>query len=203
MKTVKLIIIAILIALVNRSISQTKYESIKMEEQYEKALVNYQTFKQLVNEVDTHRAKRLVSLNTFLAMSRDSNTLILDTRSLYRYNRKHIKGAIHLNFSDFTQAALNKRIPLNDKTRILIYCNNNFKNDQIDFTSKVAYPTRIREFDLTGISQPRTLALNIPTYLNLYGYGYRNIYELDELVSTYDKRLRLEGSAVKTRNQKD
>ena len=82
--------------MVNRSISQTKHESLKIEEHYEKALVNYQQFKQLVNEVDSHRAKRLVSLNTFLAMSKDSNTVILDTRSKYRYNRKHIKGALQI-----------------------------------------------------------------------------------------------------------
>lgn len=201
MKTIKLIIIAILIALVNRSISQTKHESLKIEEQYEKALVNYQQFKQLVNEVDSHRAKRLVSLNTFLAMSKDSNTVILDTRSKYRYNRKHIKGALHLNFSDFTQASLNELIPINEKTRILIYCNNNFKNDQIDFTSKVAMPAEMIGLDLDETFKLRTMALNIPTYLNLYGYGYRNIYYLDELVSTYDKRLIMEGTAVKTRSK--
>ena len=41
------------------------------------------------------------------------------------------------------------------------------------------------------------LALNIPTYINLYGYGYRNIYELDELVNINDKRIKFEGTEVK------
>ena len=30
------------------------------------------------------------------------------------------------------------------------------------------------------------LALNIPTFINLYGYGYRNIYELGDIVDFND-----------------
>ena len=40
------------------------------------------------------------------------------------------------------------------------------------------------------------MALNIPTYINLYGYGYRNVYELDELVNVKDPRIHFEGSIV-------
>ncbi len=43
----------------------------------------------------------------------------------------------------------------------------------------------IRLVDLKSIS----LALNIPTYVNLYGYGYQNIYELNELVNINDSRV--------------
>lgn len=38
------------------------------------------------------------------------------------------------------------------------------------------------------------LALNVPTYLHLYGYGYRNVYELSELVAMDDPRIRFAGS---------
>ncbi len=41
------------------------------------------------------------------------------------------------------------------------------------------------------------MAINIPTYVNLYGYGYRNVYELDELVSVRDPRIEFEGSVVR------
>ena len=41
------------------------------------------------------------------------------------------------------------------------------------------------------------MALNVPTYINLYGYGYRNVYELDELVNVNDARVLFEGSLVK------
>lgn len=45
-------------------------------------------------------------------------------------------------------------------------------------------------------AKPLTLALNIPTFINLYGYGYRNIFELGELVNTNDLRIQFEGTAV-------
>lgn len=40
------------------------------------------------------------------------------------------------------------------------------------------------------------MALNIPTYINLYGYGYRNVYELHELVDVKDPRIEFEGTIV-------
>lgn len=30
---------------------------------------------------------------------------------------------------------------------------------------------------------PLTLTLNIPKFINLHGYGYRNVFELNELLS--------------------
>jgi len=210
MRILKIIIITLLIALVNQSISQSKRMDALIQERYPKARVNYKEFNQLVQEVDSHRAKRLVSFNQFLNMAKDSNTVILDTRSKLRYNRKHVKGAIHLNFSDFTQDALYQLIPPHPKTRILIYCNNNFDYEELDMPSKAFIPKKF-ELEIKKISldlnskalvdfpapkEERTLALNIPTYINLYGYGYRNIYELDELVSIFDKRLEMEGTEV-------
>lgn len=148
--------------------------------------VSFDDFKALVNEVEPHRAERLIDLNEFLKMSEQENVVILDTRSDSRYNRKHIKGAIHLDFTDFTQENLRKLIPDNT-TKILIYCNNNIDNDPIDFATKVVLPAKENNL---------ALALNIPTYINLYGYGYKNVYELSELVSISDKRIEFEGTAV-------
>ncbi|MGB0743834.1 MAG: hypothetical protein ACPGSB_04845, partial [Opitutales bacterium] len=45
--------------------------------------------------------------------------------------------------------------------------------------------------------KPLMMALNIPTYINLYGYGYRNVYELSELVDVNDPRIEFAGSTVK------
>jgi len=149
--------------------------------------VSFDDFKALVNEVEVHRAERLIKLNDFLAMSEQENVVILDTRSDSRYNRKHIKGAIHLDFTDFTQENLFKLIS-DRTTKILIYCNNNIDNDPIDFATKMVLPAKENSL---------ALALNIPTYINLYGYGYRNVYELSELVDINDKRIEFEGTAVK------
>ena len=152
-----------------------------------KPKVDFDAYEKLIPKVKAHRKTRLVALEAFLKMSREKGTVILDTRSDSLYRRKHVAGAIHLNFSDFTQANLLRLIP-NPETRVLIYCNNNFSDDQINFASKVALPALIKK-DIA----PITLALNIPTYINLYGYGYRNVYELAELVSTRDKRITFEG----------
>jgi hypothetical protein len=107
-----------------------------------------------------------------------------------------------LSFTDFTQENLAKVIPSFDTT-ILIYCNNNFNGNQIDFASKVALPSEDIKKNKDPIAnqmvaqeKPIMLALNIPTYINLFGYGYRNIYELDELVEVKDPRIKFEGSIV-------
>ncbi|WP_428231778.1 rhodanese-like domain-containing protein [Flavobacterium sp.] len=174
----------------------TKSKSTQTEQQYPKALVDYDDFKNLVLEVEKERKNRLVSLDTFLKMSHGSNTIILDTRSDFRYNRKHLKGAIHLDFTDFTQENLTKLIP-DPKTRILIYCNNNFDGDQINFASKMFIPKSAPETQILANRKPIMLALNIPSYINIYGYGFKNIYELDELVNVNDPRIKFEGTEVK------
>ena len=110
-------------------------------------------------------------------MSKDGNTIILDSRSAEAYEMTHLKGAINLNFSDFTEEKLAKVIP-NKKTRILIYCNNNFQSIYAELGDKDS-----------------SLALNIPTFINLYGYGYKNIYELESRIVDSDKRLNFSGTS--------
>lgn len=178
--------------------SQTTKSKTTMTEQqqYPKALVDYDDFKNLVVEVEKERANRLVSLDVFLKMSKESNTIILDSRSDFRYNRKHLKGALHLDFTDFTQDNLHQLIP-DANTKILIYCNNNFDGDSIDFASKMSFPKNAPETQILANRKPIMLALNIPTHINLYGYGYKNVYELDELVNINDPRIKFEGSEVK------
>lgn len=166
---------------------------------YPRARVSFDDFKGLVSAVETHRASRLIDLNTFIRMSKDPGVIILDTRSAFRYERLHLKGAKHLAFTDFTQDNLAKTIP-SFETSILIYCNNNFEGNQVDFASKVAMPrprsgsAAATQFDAQA--KPLMMALNIPTYINLFGYGYRNVYELHELVNVNDPRISFEGSVV-------
>lgn len=166
---------------------------------YPKAKVSFEDFARLVQEVEPHRASRLVDLPTFLAMSREPDTIILDARSTFRFERIHLQGARHLAFTDFTQESLAKVIPSLD-TRVLIYCNNNFEGNQTDFPSKIATPrsmnTRAATSQLAAQKKPLMMALNIPTYITLYGYGYRNVYELNELVQVSDPRITFEGSIV-------
>jgi hypothetical protein len=158
---------------------------------FRKAKVDFESYEKLVSEVKEHRKERLITVEEFNKMSKQKNAIILDARSDKMYNSKHIKGALHLDFADFTQANLAKIITTNETT-VLIYCNNNFEGDEINFASK-AYTPRPAEKS----KQELTLALNIPLYINLYGYGYRNVYELSELVNIFDGRLHYEGTSVK------
>jgi hypothetical protein len=166
---------------------------------YPKAKVSFEDFKGLVAEVEAHRASRLIDLNTFLKMAQEPGVIVLDSRSTFRYERLHVKGAKHLSFTDFTQDNLKQVIPSFD-TKILIYCNNNFDGDQVDFASKVALPRpqpgRAEATQFAAQAKPRMMALNIPTYVNLYGYGYHNVYELNELVNVKDPRISFEGTVA-------
>jgi hypothetical protein len=179
------------------------------ETTYAKAKVSFEDFKGLVTKVEAHRASRLIDFDTFLKMSKEPNVIILDSRSAFRFERIHLKGAKHLAFTDYTQETLGKTIPSPD-TKILIYCNNNFEGNEVDFTSKVvriapvALTKRSGSLTLTDSefaaeAKPLMMALNIPTYINLYGYGYHNVYELDELLNVNDARAKFEGTAVATK----
>ena len=108
-------------------------------------------------------------------MSEEEGTIILDSRSAKAFQKVHVKGAINVNFSDFTEEKLKKIIP-SKETRILIYCNNNFISEMESLLDK-----------------RRPLALNIPTFINLYGYGYENIFELKDRIPDVDERVRLVG----------
>ncbi|WP_300379246.1 rhodanese-like domain-containing protein [Henriciella sp.] len=130
--------------------------------------IDYRGFAQVSEKVMTYRESRKVSLAGFNEMRTQPDTIILDTRSRAAYEAGHIRGAVHLNFSDITDEALADLIPTRD-TRILIYCNNNFTDD--------ARPVMLKR---------SPFALNIPTFITLYGYGYENIYELGEQVSIHD-----------------
>jgi hypothetical protein len=132
------------------------------------AQIDYQGFRGLTGEVEAYRAGRLVGLADFRRMAQEPNTIILDARSADAYAAGHIGGAVNLPFTDFTDQSL--RAALRDpNARILIYCNNNFSNN--------AQPVVLKRVEL---------ALNIQTFINLYGYGYRNVYELGDVVDFND-----------------
>jgi hypothetical protein len=123
-----------------------------------------------------HRESRLVDEATFLRMSREPGTIVLDARSAERYAELHVAGAVNLSFPDIAIAALEAAIP-DRTTRVLIYCNNNFANAPQPFPEK-----RL------------TAALNLSTFVALYDYGYRNVYELQPRVDPRETILPLEGS---------
>jgi len=122
-------------------------------------------------EAAQHRETRRVSEPEFIRMSRQPGTVVLDARSREKFAELHVKGAINLPFPDIAIESLNTTIP-DRNTRILIYCNNNFANAEGPFPAKIA-----------------RASLNLSTYIALYSYGYRNVYELGPLIDLKDSRL--------------
>lgn len=136
------------------------------------AQIDYRGFRGLTRDVEQVREQRLISHAEFERMAREPNTIILDARSASAYARGHIDGAVNLPFTDFTDASL-ASVLRDPNVRILIYCNNNFSNN--------AEPVILKRVEL---------ALNIQTFINLYGYGYRNVYELSDVVDFNDPAVR-------------
>jgi rhodanese-related sulfurtransferase len=141
-------------------------------------LIDYRKYLQIAREVQPVREHRRLTEEQFMAASAEHGTVILDARSADKFRLRHIKGAISLPFTDFTAESLAKVIP--DKTtRVLIYCNNNFRGAPISLTAKAA-----------------PASLNISTYVGLATYGYTNIYELGPLLDVRTTKLVFEGEEV-------
>ena len=100
--------------------------------------------------------------------------VILDARSRQKYDELHVKGAINLSFPDIAIDSLERILP-DKRVPILIYCNNNFLN------APSAFPTKLP-----------SASLNLSTYIALYDYGYRNVYELGPLIDINTSRLEFE-----------
>jgi hypothetical protein len=126
---------------------------------------------EIAQEAAAHRETHRLTEAEFIAMSREPNTIILDARSAEKYAELHINKAVNLSFPDITVDSLAELFP--DKNiRILIYCNNNFSNSPKAFPIKAA-----------------VASLNVSTYISLYSYGYKNVYELGPLVEIEKSKL--------------
>jgi len=123
-----------------------------------------------------HRESHRVSEAEFLRMMGEPGTVVLDARSREKFDELHVRGALHLSFPDITVESLYRLIP-DRGTRILIYCNNNFANAEGPFPRKIA-----------------SASLNLSTYIALWSYGYRNVYELGPLIDLERSILPFESS---------
>ena len=138
--------------------------------------IDMQGFLRVSMQAAEHREARRVSEADFIRMSREPGTIVLDARSRQRFDQLHVKGAINLSFPDIAVESLQQTIPNRD-TRILIYCNNNFRGAEGPFPSKAP-----------------SASLNLSTYIALYNYGYRNVYELADTFELKTSRLECESS---------
>jgi hypothetical protein len=133
--------------------------------------IDMEGYLRVSREAAEHRQSRRVSQEEFIRMSREPGSVILDARSREKFEELHVKGAVNLPFPDIAVESLKAAFP-DKNTRILIYCNNNFANAEGPFPAKIA-----------------RAALNLSTYIALYSYGYRNVYELGPLIDIRRSKL--------------
>jgi hypothetical protein len=139
--------------------------------------IDMAAYLRIADEAAKYRESHRLSEDDFLKMSREPGTIVLDARSKEKYDLLHIKGAINLSFPDIDVESLKRTLP--DKSaRILIYCNNNFRGAEKPFPTKLP-----------------AASLNLSTYIALYNYGYRNVYELGPQLDLKDSKLPFESNA--------
>jgi phage shock protein E len=139
--------------------------------------IDYAGFAGLVGNLEPVREKHRLGWEDFARASRAEGALLLDARSADAFARGHLKGAVNLPFTDFTAEALQAAIGDDPQRPIYIYCNNNFRDHRAPVALKAA-----------------PMALNIPTFVNLHGYGYRNVWELADVIGTDDAGVAWESS---------
>jgi len=139
--------------------------------------IDYPGFARLTEDLAKVRQTHRLGWAEFARRAAAEGALLLDARSADMFARGHLKGAVNLPFTDFTDEALRAVIGENANRPIFIYCNNNFSDH--------APPVALKRV---------VLALNIPTFINLHGYGYRNVWELADVIGTGDAGVEWESS---------
>jgi hypothetical protein len=138
-------------------------------------LIDYDAFAKDVAAVRHLRETRRISEEEFMRMAKEPGTVVLDARSERLFRLRHVKGAVNLSFPEFTRETLARAIPSRD-TRVLFYCNNYF------LKAPESMPTKIIQ-----------ASLNLSTFVSLYSYGYRNVYELGPALDVMKAKLAFEG----------
>ena len=135
--------------------------------------IDMEGYLKVAAEAAKYRETRRLTEDEFLRMSTQPGVTVLDARSGQKYDELHIRGAVNLSFPDITVDSLAEMFP-DKNAKILIYCNNNFVNAEDAFPRKMA-----------------TASLNLSTFISLYTYGYRNVYELGPLLDVKTTKLEM------------
>ncbi len=141
-------------------------------------LIDYGKFREIVIQSAKERESRRLTEAQFIVMMKEQGIVLLDARSESKYALRHIKGAINLPFTEFTEQSLAAVIP-SKNTKILIYCNNNFEGSPTAFASKAP-----------------AASLNLSTFTSLKAYGYSNVFELGPLLDVSTTKIPFAGKEV-------
>jgi len=159
-------------------------------------------FLAIAKEAEVVRSKHRLSEEEFAEAAADPNTVVLDARAPEFYERLHVLGALNLPYTHFSASALLDMIP-DPSTRILIYCRNNFSSLQGSYPITPAKPEAFdlrvidgeefefpTEYDPPEVPKSAEAGLNIPTLITLYSYGYKNVWELDDVIDSKDSPIK-------------
>ena len=152
--------------------------------------IDFQGYMKIAGEAYQHREKHRLTEADFIKMSQEEGVIILDARSKEKFDILHIKGAINLSFPDIDIQSLKKVLP-DKNAKILIYCNNNFTEGAAPSSVTIGPGGIQGKAALAFPSKAPTLSLNISTYTVLYGYGYKNVYELGPLLDPAKTKIEL------------
>ena len=141
--------------------------------------IDYEAFTRDVAAVRELREARRIPEAEFVRMAREPGTIVLDARSERLFRLRHVKGAVNVSFPEFTADTLAGVIP-SPTSRVLIYCNNNFRGAPESMPMKAV-----------------SSALNVSTFVSLHAYGYRYVYELAPAVDVRRTLLEFEGDEVR------
>ena len=141
--------------------------SARAEDAPDNPLIDYPGFVELAGKVGEYRETRRLPWDEFATQALADGAILLDARSESAFAQGHIAGAVNLPLPDFTADRLAEVLGEDKGRAVYIYCNNNFADDRPPVVTKKV-----------------ELALNIPTFINLVGYGYENVWELGEVIRT-------------------
>ena len=130
-------------------------------------LIDYPGFVELAGKVGAYRETRRLPWEEFAVRALADGAILLDARSETAFAQGHLDGAINLPLPDFTADRLAEVLGADKDRPVYIYCNNNFADNRVPVVTKKL-----------------ELALNIPTFINLVGYGYENVWELADVIRT-------------------
>ena len=153
--------------------------SLPAEETIINPTIDFKGFSLNVNKSEaifSPGSDRSLSEEAFLKATAEDGVIILDARSATDYGKLHIVGAVNLPFTDFTEASLAGVIP-SKSTKVLIYCNNNFRG--------AATMTKVA-----------SAALNLHSAVALQSYGYTNVFQLSPLIDIRKTKIPFKGTAL-------
>ena len=151
-----------------------KITNTELSKEYRGGACNFDEFTKAVLEVQKRRKERLVTAEEFAKLAATPGTIVLDARSELSFELLRVRGSINLPYTNFGIKTLEELIP-NESTKILIYCRNNIVNETFTRVESTVLSNRI-------VPKERAVGLNIPVAVSLFIYGYKNVWELDEIV---------------------